>query len=137
MLGDTGHLPEDLSLSLFRSSNMVGKNVTCLRDAGEAMSWLSNYGARCPCLDLNRQLLFEHGEAFSCRWRGKARRKRIVGARQEIAGSWREDERGLSWQITTQVLSTAIADPDRAAVKPVFDVTMSVKKSDIAAIKSA
>lgn len=67
----------------------------------------------------------------------QARRKRIVGARQEIEGDWREDERGLSRQITTQVLSAAIADPDRAAVKPVFDVTTSVKKSDIAAIKSA
>jgi 2-polyprenyl-6-hydroxyphenyl methylase/3-demethylubiquinone-9 3-methyltransferase len=43
----------------------------------------------------------------------------------------------LSWQITPRALTEAMADPDRAAAKRVFETMMTMKKIDIAAIEKA
>ena len=43
----------------------------------------------------------------------------------------------MSWQITPIVLIKAIADPDPAVAKRVFDAMMQMKKIDIAAIEAA
>jgi predicted 3-demethylubiquinone-9 3-methyltransferase (glyoxalase superfamily) len=97
-----------------------------------------------PCLGLNGGPTFKHCEAFSFQvttldqeetdryWNA------IVGnGGEESACGWCKDKWGLSWQITPQVLSEAIADPDRAAAKRVFEAMMTMGKIDIAAIEAA
>ena len=97
-----------------------------------------------PCLGLNGGPTFKHCEAFSFQvttldqeetdryWNA------IVGnGGEESACGWCKDKWGLSWQITPQVLSEAIADRDRAAAKRVFEAMMTMGKIDIAAIEAA
>jgi 2-polyprenyl-6-hydroxyphenyl methylase/3-demethylubiquinone-9 3-methyltransferase len=43
----------------------------------------------------------------------------------------------VSWQITPQVLTDALAHPDRAAAKRAFAAMMEMKKIDIATIEAA
>ena len=60
----------------------------------------------------------------------------IVGnGGQASACGWCKDKWGLSWQITPRVLAEALADPDRAAAKRVFDAMMGMVKIDIAGIE--
>ena len=62
----------------------------------------------------------------------------IVGnGGEESACGWCRDKWGISWQITPQVLSDAIADPDRATAKRVFEAMMTMGKIDVAAIEAA
>jgi 2-polyprenyl-6-hydroxyphenyl methylase/3-demethylubiquinone-9 3-methyltransferase len=56
---------------------------------------------------------------------------------QESACGWCKDRWGLSWQITPRALTAAMADPDRATAKRVFETMMTMKKIDIAAIEKA
>ncbi|MDF0750742.1 VOC family protein [Marinobacter sp. 71-i] len=97
-----------------------------------------------PCLGLNGGPTFKHSEAFSFQvatvdqeetdryWNA------IVGnGGEESACGWCRDKWGLSWQITPQVLSEAIADPDRAAAKRAFEAMMTMGKIDIATIEAA
>ncbi|MGH8173412.1 MAG: VOC family protein, partial [Rhodanobacteraceae bacterium] len=62
----------------------------------------------------------------------------IVGnGGQESQSGWCKDTWGLSWQIPPRVLTDAMADPDRAVAKRVFDAMMEMGKIDIAAIEAA
>ncbi|WP_199225910.1 VOC family protein [Chromobacterium sp. Panama] len=62
----------------------------------------------------------------------------IVGnGGQASACGWCKDKWGLSWQITPRVLTEALADPDRAAAKRVFDAMMGMVKIDITGIEKA
>jgi predicted 3-demethylubiquinone-9 3-methyltransferase (glyoxalase superfamily) len=56
---------------------------------------------------------------------------------QESACGWCKDRWGFSWQITPRQLVEGLADPDKAAVKRVFDAMMTMGKIDVAAIEAA
>ena len=97
-----------------------------------------------PCLGLNGGPSFRHDEAFSFQVAtdDQAETDRlwhaIVGnGGQESACGWCKDRWGLSWQITPRALTDAMADPDRAAAKRVFDAMMTMGKIDIATIEAA
>ncbi|CAN5897618.1 VOC family protein [soil metagenome] len=97
-----------------------------------------------PCLGLNGGPHFQHSEAasFQIATDDQAETDRLWNAivgngGQESACGWCKDRWGLSWQITPRVLTAAIADPDRAAAKRVFDAMMNMGKIDIAAIEAA
>ena len=97
-----------------------------------------------PCIGLNGGPQFKQSEAFSFQiatddqletdrfWNA------VVGnGGQESACGWCKDRWGLSWQITPRALTTAMADPDRAVAKRVFEAMMTMRKIDIAAIEAA
>jgi predicted 3-demethylubiquinone-9 3-methyltransferase (glyoxalase superfamily) len=97
-----------------------------------------------PCLGLNGGPEFKHSEAFSFQiiTDDQAETDRYWSAIVRNGGTesscgWCKDRWGLSWQITPRVLMDAIADPDRAAAKRVFEAMMPMKKIDIAAIEAA
>lgn len=97
-----------------------------------------------PCLGLNGGPEFKHSEAFSFQvsTEDQAETDRLWNAivgngGQESECGWCKDKWGLSWQITPRVLMEAIADPDRAAAKRVFDAMMPMRKIDIATIEAA
>jgi 2-polyprenyl-6-hydroxyphenyl methylase/3-demethylubiquinone-9 3-methyltransferase len=97
-----------------------------------------------PCLGLNGGSAFTHSEAFSFQVAtdGQEETDRLWNAivgngGQESACGWCKDRWGLSWQITPRVLSEAIAGPDRAAAKRVFDAMMRMTKIDVAAVEAA
>ncbi len=97
-----------------------------------------------PCLGLNGGPAFRHSEAFSFQvaTRDQAETDRywnaIVGnGGAASACGWCRDKWGLSWQITPVALSEAIADPDPAVSKRVFDAMMTMTKIDVAAIEAA
>jgi predicted 3-demethylubiquinone-9 3-methyltransferase (glyoxalase superfamily) len=96
------------------------------------------------CLGLNGGPAFSQSEAFSFQVAtdDQAETDRlwnaIVGNEgQESACGWCKDKWGLSWQITPRVLTDAMADPDRAVAKRVFDAMMTMGKIDHAAIEAA
>ena len=97
-----------------------------------------------PCLGLNGGPIFTHSEAFSFQVATADQEETdrywnaIVGnGGEESACGWCRDKWGISWQITPQVLSDAIADPDRATAKRVFEAMMTMGKIDVAAIEAA
>ncbi len=97
-----------------------------------------------PCIGLNGGAAFTHSEAFSFQIAtdDQAETDRLWNAivdngGEESACGWCRDKWGLSWQITPRALTDAMAEPDRAAAKRVFDAMMTMKKIDIAAIESA
>ena len=97
-----------------------------------------------PCIGLNGGPAFRHNEAFSFQIAtdDQAETDRywnaIVGnGGQESQCGWCKDRWGLSWQITPRVLTTAIADPDRAAARRAFEAMMEMRKIDIAVIEAA
>jgi 2-polyprenyl-6-hydroxyphenyl methylase/3-demethylubiquinone-9 3-methyltransferase len=97
-----------------------------------------------PCIGLNGGPTFKPDEAFSFQIAtdDQAETDRywnaIVGnGGQESACGWCKDKWGLSWQITPRALTDAMADPDRAAAKRVFDAMMTMRKIDIAKIEAA
>ncbi|MDM0026276.1 VOC family protein [Variovorax saccharolyticus] len=97
-----------------------------------------------PCIGLNGGPHFKHSEAFSFQIAtdDQAETDRLWNAivdngGQESECGWCKDRWGLSWQITPRVLTAAIADPDRATAKRVFDAMMTMRKIDIAAIEAA
>jgi predicted 3-demethylubiquinone-9 3-methyltransferase (glyoxalase superfamily) len=97
-----------------------------------------------PCLGLNGGPMFKHSEALSFQvatddqaetdrlWRAI-----VDNGGQESQCGWCKDKWGLSWQITPRALTNAMADPDRAAAKRVFEVMMKMGKIDIATIEAA
>ena len=97
-----------------------------------------------PCVGLNGGPEFEHSEAFSFQISTQTQEetdrywKAIVdnGGAESMCG-WCKDRWGVSWQITPQVLTDALAHPDRAAAKRAFAAMMEMKKIDIAAIQAA
>ncbi|MDB5848300.1 MAG: putative 3-demethylubiquinone-9 3-methyltransferase [Rhodoferax sp.] len=97
-----------------------------------------------PCIGLNGGPQFKHSQAFSFQiatddqaetdhlWNA------VVGnGGQESECGWCKDRWGLSWQITPRALTSAMADPDPATAKRVFDAMMTMKKIDIATIEAA
>ncbi|HEX7802631.1 MAG TPA: VOC family protein [Pseudoxanthomonas sp.] len=97
-----------------------------------------------PCIGLNGGSAFKHSEAFSFQVAtdDQAETDRLWNAivgngGQESVCGWCKDKWGLSWQITPRALTDAMADPDRAAAKRVFDAMMGMRKIDIAAIEAA
>ena len=97
-----------------------------------------------PCVGLNGGPHFKHSEAFSFQIAtdDQAETDRLWNAivdngGQESACGWCKDRWGLSWQITPRALTSAMADPDRAVAKRVFDAMMTMKKIDVAAIEAA
>ena len=97
-----------------------------------------------PCLGLNGGPAFKHSEAFSFQVATKTQEETdrywnaIVGnGGAESACGWCKDRWGLNWQITPEVLSEAVTDPDRAAAKRAFEAMMQMGKIDIAAIEAA
>jgi predicted 3-demethylubiquinone-9 3-methyltransferase (glyoxalase superfamily) len=97
-----------------------------------------------PCLGLNGGPAFKHNEAFSFQIAtdDQAETDRLWNAivghgGQESACGWCKDKWGLSWQITPRALIDAMADPDPAVAKRVFEAMMTMKKIDIAAIEAA
>jgi 2-polyprenyl-6-hydroxyphenyl methylase/3-demethylubiquinone-9 3-methyltransferase len=97
-----------------------------------------------PCLGLNGGPAFHHSEAFSFQVAtdDQAETDRLWSAivgngGQERACGWCKDKWGLSWQITPRALMAAMADPDRAMAKRVFEAMMKMGKIDIAAIEAA
>jgi predicted 3-demethylubiquinone-9 3-methyltransferase (glyoxalase superfamily) len=97
-----------------------------------------------PCLGLNGGPTFAQSEAFSFQIAtdDQAETDRLWNAivshgGQESACGWCKDKWGLSWQITPQVLTDAMAEPDRVVAKRVFDAMMTMNKIDHAAIEAA
>ena len=97
-----------------------------------------------PCVGLNGGPAFKQTEAFSfmVATDDQAETDRLWNAivgngGQESACGWCRDRWGLSWQITPRALTDALADPDRALAKRVFDAMMTMRKIDIATIEAA
>jgi 2-polyprenyl-6-hydroxyphenyl methylase/3-demethylubiquinone-9 3-methyltransferase len=97
-----------------------------------------------PCLGLNGGPAFKPNEAFSFQvaTEDQAETDRywnaIVGNGGEASAcGWCKDKWGVSWQITPRVLTTALADPDRAVAKRAFEAMMHMGKIDVAAIETA
>ena len=97
-----------------------------------------------PCLGLNGGPGIQHNQAFSFQVAtdDQAETDRLWNAivgngGQENVCGWCQDKWGLSWQITPRILTTAIADPDRAAAKRAFEAMMQMGKIDVAAIEAA
>jgi len=97
-----------------------------------------------PCLGLNGGPMFKHTEAFSFQVAtdDQAETDRLWNAIVGNGGlesqcGWCKDKWGLSWQITPRALTDAMAGPDRAAAKRVFEAMMEMRKIDIAKIEAA
>jgi 2-polyprenyl-6-hydroxyphenyl methylase/3-demethylubiquinone-9 3-methyltransferase len=97
-----------------------------------------------PCIGLNGGPAFTHSEAFSFQIAtdDQAETDRlwdaIVGnGGQASQCGWCKDRWGLSWQITPRALTEAMADPDRAVARRVFEAMMEMGKIDIARIEAA
>ncbi len=97
-----------------------------------------------PCLGLNGGPGIAHNLAFSFQIAtdDQAETDRlwnaIIGNGGEASEcGWCKDRWGLSWQITPRALTSAIADPDPAVAKRVFEAMMTMGKIDIAAIEAA
>lgn len=97
-----------------------------------------------PCIGLNGGPAFQHDEAFSFQVAtdDQAETDRLWNAivqngGQESACGWCKDKWGVSWQITPRVLTTALADPDRAAAKRAFEAMMPMTKINVAEIEKA
>ena len=95
-----------------------------------------------PCLGLNGGSAFAQTEAFSFQIAtdDQAETDRLWNAivdngGQESACGWCKDRWGLSWQITPRVLTDAMADPDPAVARRVFDAMMTMGKIDHATIE--
>jgi predicted 3-demethylubiquinone-9 3-methyltransferase (glyoxalase superfamily) len=97
-----------------------------------------------PCIGLNGGPGVEHNMGFSFQvatddqletdrlWNAIIKN----GGRESQCG-WCQDKWGLSWQITPRVLTSGIADPDRAVARRVFEAMMEMGKIDVAAIEAA
>ncbi len=97
-----------------------------------------------PCLGLNGGPIFPQTEAFSFQvaTEDQAETDRfwhaiIDNGGQPSACGWCKDRWGLNWQITPRVLTQAMADPDPAVRKRVFEAMMTMGKIDIATIEAA
>ncbi len=97
-----------------------------------------------PFLGLNGGPAFKPNEAvsFMVETQDQAETDRywdaIVGnGGAESACGWCKDRWGFSWQITPRQLIEAMATPDRAAAKRVFEAMMTMRKIDVARIEAA
>jgi 2-polyprenyl-6-hydroxyphenyl methylase/3-demethylubiquinone-9 3-methyltransferase len=96
------------------------------------------------CIGLNGGPAFRHSEAFSFQVATRDQQETdrywnaIVGnGGEESQCGWCKDKWGISWQISPQVLTDALSDPDPGLRKRVFTAMMEMKKIDIAKIEAA
>ena len=96
------------------------------------------------CMGLNGGPHFKQSEAFSfcVITEDQAETDRYWNAivnngGAESACGWCKDRWGLSWQITPRALMEAVTSKDQKAAKRAFDVMMTMKKIDVAAIEAA
>jgi predicted 3-demethylubiquinone-9 3-methyltransferase (glyoxalase superfamily) len=96
-----------------------------------------------PCIGLNGGPQFKQSEAFSFQISTEDQEETdrywnaIVGnGGQESECGWCKDRWGVSWQITPRVLMEALRVGGDEA-KRAFDVMMTMKKIDVAAIEAA
>ena len=96
-----------------------------------------------PCVGLNGGTAFRQTEAFSFQISTEDQEETdrywnaIVGnGGQESECGWCKDRWGVSWQITPRVLLEALK-VGGAEAKRAFDVMMTMKKIDVAAIEAA
>lgn len=97
-----------------------------------------------PCLGLNGGPGVPHNWAFSFQVAtvDQAETDRywnaiISNGGEASACGWCRDKWGISWQITPLALTQAIAGPDAAAAKRVFEAMMEMGKIDVARIEAA
>lgn len=97
-----------------------------------------------PCIGLNGGPHFTHNQSFSFQIATDDQEEtdRLWNAIVDNGGKahacgWCEDRWGISWQITPRMLTDALADPDRAASKRVFEAMMQMVKIDIATLEKA
>ena len=95
------------------------------------------------CIGLNGGPMIKHNEAFSFQVSTKDQEETdrywnaIVGnGGQESQCGWCKDKWGISWQITPQVLTDAMAVGGQKA-KRAFDAMMDMQKIDVAIIERA
>lgn len=95
------------------------------------------------CIGLNGGPHFKHSEAFSFQisTEDQAETDRYWNAivdngGQESECGWCKDKWGISWQITPRVLTEALATGGDTA-RRAFEAMMTMKKIDVAAIKTA
>jgi len=96
------------------------------------------------CLGFNGGPAVRHTGAFSFQiaTADQAETDRYWNAIVENGGEerhwgWCKDRWGLSWQITPVAFTKAFTGSDRAAAQRVFEVMMTMKKIDVAAIEAA
>jgi len=96
-----------------------------------------------PCLGINGGPAFQHSEAFSFQIATDDQEETdrywnaiVSNGGQESQCGWCKDRWGLSWQITPQVLTDALA-AGGAEAKRAFEAMMSMKNINIAAIEAA
>ena len=96
-----------------------------------------------PCIGLNGGPFIKPNEAFSFQISTKDQAETdlywnaIVGnGGKESECGWCKDKWGISWQITPQVLTDAIA-AGGAKAKRAFDAMMDMQKIDVATIERA
>ncbi|MGL4310839.1 MAG: VOC family protein [Paracoccaceae bacterium] len=96
-----------------------------------------------PCMGLNGGPAFKHNEAFSFQISTSDQEETdrywnaIVGnGGKESACGWCKDKWGISWQITPQVLTDAMAAGGDEA-KRAFAAMMDMTKIDVAVIEAA
>ncbi len=97
-----------------------------------------------PCLGLNGGPAFKHTEAFSFQIATKDQAETdrywnaiVNNGGQESECGWCKDKWGISWQITPVVLSQGVGHPNPVIAKRVFEVMMTMRKINVAAIEKA
>lgn len=97
-----------------------------------------------PCIGLNGGPEFQHNEAFSFQVATDDQEETdrywnaiVQNGGKESACGWCKDKWGVSWQITPRILTTALADSDRAAAKRAFEAMLQMKKIDVVMIEKA
>lgn len=96
-----------------------------------------------PCIGLNGGPFIKPNEAFSFQVSTKDQEETdrywnaiVDNGGQESQCGWCKDKWGISWQITPQVLTDAIAAGGSKA-KRAFDAMMNMQKIDVATIERA
>ncbi len=96
------------------------------------------------CLGLNGGPAFKHTEAFSFQIATKDQAETdrywnaiVNNGGQESECGWCKDKWGISWQITPVVLSQGVGHPNPVIAKRVFEVMMTMRKINVAAIEKA
>ncbi len=96
-----------------------------------------------PCMGINGGPMFKQSEAFSFQIATDNQEETdrywnaiISNGGEESACGWCKDRWGVSWQITPRTLMEALA-AGGAEAKRAFEVMMTMKKIDVAAIDAA
>jgi predicted 3-demethylubiquinone-9 3-methyltransferase (glyoxalase superfamily) len=96
------------------------------------------------CIGLNGGPIFPHTEAFSFQVATGSQEETdrywhaiVDHGGAESACGWCKDKWGVNWQITPQVLTDGMANPDPAVRERVFAAMMTMRKIDHAAIEAA